>query len=136
MLKLQTPDNEILFGLFSLCAAGLETWEQGKETFFPFRKEGSLTDAIKKSDISFLQFIRWILVARFETVPEDMIVGEFKRCRFGPQQKAFISRWVNRETNLVAIPLELRKRDRSLMVWTPPLLNGIVMCQSGDETTT
>ena len=25
---------------------------------------------------------------------------------------------------------------RRLMVWTPPLPNGIVMCQSGDETTT
>ena len=61
--------------------------------------------------------------------------GDIYEDQLGPKYETLRAYWAN-PTSEGRQKLVDALSPRRLMVWTPPLPNGIVMCQSGDETTT
>ncbi|MEQ9672240.1 hypothetical protein [Coleofasciculus sp. G2-EDA-02] len=90
--------SDSIFGVFALLSTTLEEDKRQDPNYVPC----SVYDLRENDDYYFFGGIRWVLIARFQPVPDDKVQAEMDRCGFSPEQQDFIWRWIRREINLVA----------------------------------
>ncbi|EDX72139.1 NACHT domain family [Coleofasciculus chthonoplastes PCC 7420] len=89
--------SDVIFGVFAVLSTALELEQISYPDDAPF-----LVDELLEDDWYCFGGIRWILIARFQPVPDDKVQAEMDRCGFSLEQQDFIWRWIRREINLVA----------------------------------
>lgn len=93
------PDAEVLFGLFVLLAVFVESSGTGGG-----RTGGAASwlNQIQNSERwLFADFPRQTFVARFKSVPFDVVQSELDKCQFTAEQGAFVWRRINRVISFV-----------------------------------
>jgi hypothetical protein len=91
--KMLDLDLDTLFGLFVIFAAALELCDSSK---LP-----SVLETIKQAAHPFYTLIHYILLARFESVPDEKVWAEIDARGFSPEQQQFIWQWVRHEKNFI-----------------------------------
>jgi len=89
-------DNDSVFAFIVLNAIYLEYLEYNdKKQLYKFLEK------IKQREVLNFNFIRSVLLARFETIDKKELQKEIKKWGFSQEQEAFTWKWICKETNLV-----------------------------------
>lgn len=89
--------SDVLFGGFILMAVKMETLDRD-------RRYETYLDTVEQCQLSFFDFMRWTILARFREVASDKVQEEMERCDFTREQQGLVWRWVHREIDFVQKP--------------------------------
>ncbi len=89
-------DNDSVFAFIVLNAIYLEYLEyKDRDKLSAFREK------IQQREVLNIDFIRSVLLARFETIDKKELQDEIKKWGFSKEQEAFTWKWIRKEINLV-----------------------------------